>query len=81
MLVDIGEEGLFTCIEPDSVNIFGFDYTFNIVFGEVNQSIPERPINPYYDFHKLIIRSSDRMAAICYIPLSFSTSGSMGVGT
>ena len=85
MMVDFGEEGLFPCLQPDSVNIFGFDYTFSLVFWEVKQPIPERPISPYYDFYKLLIRSSDRMAggtaADCYIPLSLTTSGSMGVGT
>jgi len=49
------------------------------------QPVPEKPISPYYDFYKLLLISSDRMeggtAADCVIPLSFSTSGSMGVGT
>jgi hypothetical protein len=85
MLIDFGEKGIFPYLQPDSVNIFGFDYTFSLVFWEVKQPIPERTISPYYDFYKLLIRSSDRMAggtaADCYIPLSFSTSGSMGVGT
>ena len=85
MLVDFGDEGYFPCLQLDSVNIFGFDYTLSLVFWEVKQPIPEQPISPYYDFYKLLIRSSGRMtggtAANCYIPLSFSTSGSMGVGT
>jgi hypothetical protein len=55
------------------------------VFWEVKQPVPKKSISSYYDFYKLLLRSSDRMeggtAANCYIPLSFSTFGSMGVGT
>jgi hypothetical protein len=55
------------------------------VFWEVKQLVSEKPSSSYYDFYKLLLRSSDRMdggtAADCYIPLSFSTSESMGVGT
>jgi hypothetical protein len=31
MLIDFGDEGLFLCLQPDSVNIFGFDYNFSLV--------------------------------------------------
>jgi len=55
------------------------------VFWEVKQPVPEKPISPYYDFFKLLLRSAVRMeggtAANCYIPLSFSSSGSIDVGT
>jgi hypothetical protein len=85
MLAEFGDEGVWPCIEPNSNDIFGVDYSFSLVFWEVKQPVPEKPISPYYDFYKLLLRSSDRMeggtAADCYIPLSFSTSGSMGVGT
>ena len=85
MLAEYGEDGVFPCLPPDSEDIFGLPYTFSLVFWEVKQPVPEKPISPYYDFYKLLLRSSDRMdggtAADCVIPLSFSTSGSMGVGT
>ncbi len=85
MLAEYGEEDVWPCIEPDSNDIFVVDYHFSLVFWEVKQPVPEKPISPYYDFYKLLLRSADRMeggmAAYCYIPLSFSTSGSMGVGT
>ncbi len=84
MLADYGDDGLFPCLEPDSNDIFDNDYTFSLVFWEV-KPVPEKPISPYYDFYKLLLRSSDRMEggteADCHIPLSFSTSGSLGVGT
>jgi len=73
-------EGAF---EPLADTTYGEDFAFIHVFGEVKKLIPERPINPYYDFYKLIIRSSDRISrthADCYIPLNFSTSGNMRVG-
>ena len=85
MLADFGDDGMFPCEEPDAQDVFGVDYTFSLVFWEVKQPIPEKPISPYYDFYKLLLRSSDRMeggtAADCHIPLTFSTSGPMGVGT
>ena len=36
----------FPCLQPDSVNIFGFDYTFSLAFWEVKQTIQELPISP-----------------------------------
>jgi hypothetical protein len=85
MLGGYGDEGVWPLLEPDAQDIFGVDYSFSLVFWEVKQRVPEKPISPYYDFYNLILRSSDRMeggtAADCHIPLTFSTSGSMGVGT
>ncbi len=85
MLAEYGEEGVFPCVPPDSDDIFGLPYTFSLVSWEVKHPVPEKLISPYYDFYKLLLRSSDRMeggtAADCVIPLSFSTSGSTGVGT
>ena len=65
--------------------IFGVDYTFSLLFWGVKQPVSEKPISPCYNFYKLLLRSSDMMeggtATDCHIPLTFSTSGSMGVGT
>jgi hypothetical protein len=84
VLADFGDQGVFTCLEPDAQDIFGAGYSFSLVFWKVKKPVPEKPISPYYDFYKLLLRSSDIMeggtAADCHIPLTFSTSGSMGVG-
>jgi hypothetical protein len=96
ILAEYCEDGVFPRLPPDSEDIFGLPYTFSLVFWEVKQPVPDRPltvgrgaepppISSYYDFYKLLLTSSSRMeggtAANYYIPLSFSTSGSMGVGT
>ena len=84
MLTDFGDQGVFPCLAPDSEDIFGVNYSFSLVFWEVKKPVPEKSISPYYEFYKLLIRSSDKMeggtAVDCHIPLTFSTSGSMGVG-
>jgi len=49
-LAEYGEEGVWPCIEPDSNDIFGVDYTFSLVFWEVKQPVLEKLISPYYDF-------------------------------
>jgi hypothetical protein len=81
MLADYCDEGVWPLLEPDSKDIFGVDYSFSLVFWEVIQPVPEKPISSYYDFYKLLLRSSDRMeggtAADRHIPLTFSTSRSM----
>jgi hypothetical protein len=47
MLADFGDDGVFSCLEPDSNEIFGLRYTISFVFWEVKQPVPEKPINPY----------------------------------
>ncbi len=85
MLAEYGDDGVWPCLDPDAHNIFGVDYSFSFVFWEVKKPVPEKPISPFCYFFKLLLRSSDRMeggtAADCHIPLTFSTSRSMGVGT
>ncbi len=85
MLADYGDDGVFPCRAPSSEDIFSLPYTFSLVFWEVKQPFSEQLISPYYTFYKLLLRLSDKMeggtAADCYIPLYFSTYGSMGVGT
>ena len=69
--------------EPVANTTYGEDFAFSLEFWEVKKPIPERTISPYYDCYKHILRSSDRIfgtPADCYVPLNFSTSGSMGVG-
>ena len=83
VLLDFANEGMEVAFEPLANTTYGEDFAFSLVFWEVKKPIPERPISPYYDFYKLILRSSDRNSgtpADCYIPFNFSTSGSMGVG-
>lgn len=77
-------EGLEPCFEPDDIVFFGDDYSFSLVFWEVPQPQPERPVSPYYDFYKVWLSSLDRVPgstpAEAEIPFRFSTSGSMSLG-
>lgn len=82
VLLDYGNS-VETAEEPFADEIWGDDFTFSLVFWEVEKPIPERPISPYYDFYKLVLRSDNRISGTpgdCHIPLFFSSSGSMGVG-
>ena len=62
MLADYGDDGVFPCLAPDSEDIYGLPYIcFQPLFWEVKQPVPGKPINPYCDFYKLLLRSSDMM--------------------
>jgi hypothetical protein len=64
MLSGYGEDDIVPCLALDSEDIFGLPYTFNFVFKEVKKPDPEKPINPYYNFYKLLMRSSDWMERV-----------------
>ena len=80
----VNDASVRPCKEPDGATVFGEHYSFSLVFWEIKTPKPEKPISPYYDFYKLYLNSSDRLSgtpADCTIPVHFSASGSMGVGT
>ena len=59
VLLHYADEGMDGAFEPLANTTRGEDFVFSLVFWGVKKPIPERPISPYYDFYKLILRSSD----------------------
>jgi hypothetical protein len=79
---DDANTGFRPCLQPNSATVWGYDYSFGLVFWELEHKLPRTP-TVTFDFYKVFLRSVDRSqgtAADCRIPVSMTTHGSMAAG-
>ncbi len=77
-----GSATVSPCLVP-SATVFAGNYSFTLVFFPTKVPPPERPIQPYYDFHKLYLSTENRASFAtttptdCVIPIKYTTHGAM----
>jgi hypothetical protein len=69
---------------PVGPAVYGSDFSFSHVFGQVSGLSPEKPLSPTYNFFKVFLRSVDRSigsTADFIVPVRLSFGGSMMGGS
>ena len=73
------------CATPNDTTVWAKDFSFTLVFFPTSVPKPERPIQPYYDFHKLYLSTTDRYNRLstyannCMVPVKYTTHGAMNI--
>ncbi len=80
---DMIDPGVRPCL-PVGPAVYGSDFSFSLVLGQVSGLSPEKPLSPTYSFFMVFLRSADRYSgstADFSMPVRLSSGGSMMSGS